>query len=166
MPNITNIPAPRVPVIDPNNGLMAREWYRFFLNLFTLTGGGQSDTTITDLAVSPAAPVDNSQNIAQDSQLAAMMAQYDQAAAAIQGAYLAPVAIPDDRQYDPTAYAAPAVNLGTMAYQDAGNVQVGNFSATGSVSFGTRTAIGAETLTGYITITDNSGTTRKLGVVS
>jgi hypothetical protein len=37
---------------------------------------------------------------------------------------------------------------------------------TGVVMFGTRTAIGAETVTGYITIKDSGGTTRKLAVVS
>lgn len=38
--------------------------------------------------------------------------------------------------------------------------------ATSTVKFGTRTAIGAETVTGYITITDSGGTSRKLAVVS
>lgn len=37
---------------------------------------------------------------------------------------------------------------------------------TGVLRFGTRTAIGAETVTGYITIKDSGGTTRKLAVVS
>lgn len=37
---------------------------------------------------------------------------------------------------------------------------------TGVIRFGTRTAIGAETITGYITIKDDAGTTRKLAVVS
>lgn len=37
---------------------------------------------------------------------------------------------------------------------------------SGTLSFGTRTAIGAETVTGYITITDSGGTSRKLAVVS
>jgi len=37
---------------------------------------------------------------------------------------------------------------------------------TGVVSFGTLTAIGAETITGYITIKDSGGTLRKLAVVS
>lgn len=53
MLNITNIPAPRVEVIDPRTGLMAREWYRFFLNLFLLTGGGTNNQSITDLLVAP-----------------------------------------------------------------------------------------------------------------
>jgi len=42
-PNTTNIPAPRVPFIDPRTGLMAREWYRFFLNQYTVLGTGAFD---------------------------------------------------------------------------------------------------------------------------
>lgn len=53
-PNITNIPAPRVNFIDERTGLMSREWYRFFLNLFTLTGGGTNPTSLEDLQVAPA----------------------------------------------------------------------------------------------------------------
>lgn len=53
MPDITQIPAPRVEFIDRRTGLMAREWYRFFLNLFALTGGGKNDTTLTDLQLGP-----------------------------------------------------------------------------------------------------------------
>lgn len=37
---------------------------------------------------------------------------------------------------------------------------------TGVLKFGTRTAIGVETVTGYITIKDSGGTSRKLAVVS
>lgn len=51
--NITAIPAPRTPLTDPNTGLLSREWYRFFLNLFNLTGGGTSPTSLTDLQVGP-----------------------------------------------------------------------------------------------------------------
>lgn len=51
--NITNIPAPRVELIDPKTGLLAREWYRFFLNLFQLTGGGTNETSLADLQVGP-----------------------------------------------------------------------------------------------------------------
>lgn len=53
MPNITNITPPRVPLTDARTGMISREWYRFFLNLFVLTGSGQSDLTIDDLAVAP-----------------------------------------------------------------------------------------------------------------
>ncbi len=51
MPNITNIPAPRVSLIDDRTGLMSREWYRFFLNLFTITGSGTTNISVTDLEV-------------------------------------------------------------------------------------------------------------------
>ncbi len=52
-PNITNIPAPRVPIIDARTGLMSREWYRFFLNLFTLTGNGSNTLSLQDLQLGP-----------------------------------------------------------------------------------------------------------------
>ena len=39
-------------------------------------------------------------------------------------------------------------------------------AGTGNLKFGTHSAIGAETVTGYITIKDSGGTTRKLAVVS
>jgi hypothetical protein len=50
---LTNITPPRVPLTDQRTGLIAREWYRFFLNLFELTGGGQNTTSLTDLQVGP-----------------------------------------------------------------------------------------------------------------
>ncbi len=48
VPNITNIPGARQRVTNPD-GTMDRVWYRYLFNLFNLTGGGSSDTTITDL---------------------------------------------------------------------------------------------------------------------
>ena len=53
--DITNITPPRVPLIDQRTGLISREWYRFFLNLFTLTGGGTNQTSLTDLQIGPPA---------------------------------------------------------------------------------------------------------------
>lgn len=38
-PNITKIPAPRVPLVDQRNGLISREWFRFFNNIYVITGG-------------------------------------------------------------------------------------------------------------------------------
>lgn len=55
MPNVTNITPPRVPVVDPQTGLVTRDWYRFFANLFNITGGGTTQTSITDLLVTPPA---------------------------------------------------------------------------------------------------------------
>jgi len=87
MPNTTQITPPRVPLVDTRTGLISREWYRFFLNLFQLTGGGTTDTTLVDLQLGP--PVLDA--IESDtSQLASMSAQQDTTAALIQGAYLAP----------------------------------------------------------------------------
>lgn len=54
MLNITNITPPRVPLTDARTGLISREWYRFFLNLFDLTGSGTSDFSLTDLQIGPA----------------------------------------------------------------------------------------------------------------
>jgi hypothetical protein len=51
--NITRIPASRVEVIDPRTGLMARDWYRFFVNLFTLTGEGSNAISIDELQLGP-----------------------------------------------------------------------------------------------------------------
>lgn len=55
MLNVTNIPAPRVNIIDERTGLISREWYRFFLNLFTLVGSGNNQTSLDDLQVGPPA---------------------------------------------------------------------------------------------------------------
>jgi hypothetical protein len=38
-PNITKIPAPRVPLLDQRTGLISREWFRFLNNLYVITGG-------------------------------------------------------------------------------------------------------------------------------
>ena len=53
MANITNIPAPRVALIDERTGLMSREWYRFFQNLFILTGSGSNPITLDELQLAP-----------------------------------------------------------------------------------------------------------------
>ena len=51
--NITNLPSSRVEFIDPRTGLMSREWYRFFLNIFNLTGGGNNAASLDDLQLAP-----------------------------------------------------------------------------------------------------------------
>jgi len=53
--NTTNITPPRVPFTDERTGLISREWYRFFLGLFTLTGSGSNSVSLTDLQVGPPA---------------------------------------------------------------------------------------------------------------
>ena len=51
--NVTKIPAPRVAVIDATTGLISREWYRFFLNLFELTGAGSNAVSLDELQIGP-----------------------------------------------------------------------------------------------------------------
>ena len=53
MANITNIPAPRVALFDERTGLVSREWYRFFQNLFILTGSGSNPITLDELQLAP-----------------------------------------------------------------------------------------------------------------
>jgi hypothetical protein len=57
MANITQIPAPRVPIIDERTGLISREWFRFFNNLFTLLGDGSTDDITQFLQISPSSEV-------------------------------------------------------------------------------------------------------------
>lgn len=53
VPDLTRIPAPRVPLVDPTTGLIANEWYRFLLNLFTIAGSGGNSITLDDLQLGP-----------------------------------------------------------------------------------------------------------------
>ena len=46
--NITQITAPRVDLIDPQTGLMSREWYRFFYNIYVLVGDGTGITAVVN----------------------------------------------------------------------------------------------------------------------
>lgn len=75
LPNITNIPAPRVPIIDERTGLMSREWYRFFLNLFNLTGGGSNATSLQDVQVGPPGGADDL--FVSDQQIAGLLGAPD-----------------------------------------------------------------------------------------
>jgi hypothetical protein len=45
--NITQIPAPRVPLIDPDTGLISREWFRFHNSVYEQLGGGVGGATGT-----------------------------------------------------------------------------------------------------------------------
>ena len=44
-PNITKIPAARVPLLNPATGLISHEWFRFFNNIYTITGGTTQGVT-------------------------------------------------------------------------------------------------------------------------
>jgi hypothetical protein len=51
--NITNVTPPRVPLTDARTGLISREWYRFFFNLFQLVGQGQNQISLLDVQYGP-----------------------------------------------------------------------------------------------------------------
>ena len=38
--NVTQIPAPRVPLFDERTSTISREWFRFLNNVYTILGGG------------------------------------------------------------------------------------------------------------------------------
>ena len=71
MPNITNIPAPRVSFIDERTGLISREWYRFLLNLFTRIENGTVDV---DFLLTSPPTSDQSGNFAATAQEAELAA--------------------------------------------------------------------------------------------
>ena len=51
MLNVTNIPSARVEFIDPKTNLVSRAWYRFFFNLFVLSGSGQPAAAPTGITL-------------------------------------------------------------------------------------------------------------------
>lgn len=147
--NITNIPAPRVPFIDERTGLMAREWYRFFLNLFVLTGSGNNPVSLEELQLGPPNQPDLAelliqinQNIAPQyedqsgdflatldtAQLMSMMARFENLEAAIQGAYLDPPSIPTDGVYVPYTNATTNVDLNNKHIVNVAHIGVGTSS--------------------------------------
>lgn len=52
--DITTIPAQRVQAVNLETGMISREWYRYFYNLFNLTGAGANTLSISDVQVGPA----------------------------------------------------------------------------------------------------------------
>jgi hypothetical protein len=42
MLNLTQVPAPRVPIVDSNTGLVSTEWFRFFNGLYAIVGENQN----------------------------------------------------------------------------------------------------------------------------
>jgi hypothetical protein len=166
-----------VPFIDERTGLMAREWYRFFLNLFVLTGSGNNPISLEELQLGPPNQPDLAelliqinQNIAPQyedqsgdflatldtAQLMSMMSRFENAEAAIQGAYLQPV-----------------VQTGTIA-----NYNLDGSPTAGGIAYGTGPALAvsaAGTVGQVLTsggagaptwTTDGGGTVTAVSVVS
>jgi hypothetical protein len=111
MANITNITPPRVPLLDPRNGLITREWYLFFLNLFNQTG--QSTASLEDLQKGPPIEAVDTAAIVSEAQLSSGILPSD----------LAPV----ETSLQALA-SAPQPDLGTMATVQQDNVRFVRFS--------------------------------------
>jgi len=119
MPNITNITPPRVPLMDPRNGLISREWYLFFLSLYDQTGG--SVVSLEDVQKGPPTQdIDLSALLAQASLNAesssALLSQYAQLATDVQALALRPADTPQLPRlrygsfYDTTDQTAAVIN--------------------------------------------------------
>ena len=120
MPSPLNVPItpPRVAFIDPRTGTVSREWYMFFLSLFT-------NTATSDLLLKGPAVQDTSgefANAIQTAQLAAQLgatqAEVADLQTAVQGLALAPPPLPLKRTrygqfYDTTTQVAAAINTAT-----------------------------------------------------
>lgn len=134
MLNVTNIPAARVPFIEPETNLMTREWYRFFYNIFLLSGAGSNQVSLSDLQVGP--PAENisaivdaaTANIGPDYQY-----QYQELANDVQGSYLAPNYQEQIQALNIAVQSAnlePRTQTGTLAYQNSDNVAITGGTAT------------------------------------
>jgi hypothetical protein len=44
-PNVTKIPSARVALLEANTNLISREWFRFFNNVYTISGGSTQGIT-------------------------------------------------------------------------------------------------------------------------
>jgi hypothetical protein len=47
------IPGSRVPFLDTKTSLVSREWYRYFNDLFGLTGSGSNNISLLDVQTEP-----------------------------------------------------------------------------------------------------------------
>ena len=122
--NITNIPAPRVDVIDPRTGLMSAVWYRFFYNMFVLVGNGSNQISLEDLQVGP---VNNDQfiidiegvNFNTQAAVSALQAEIMNLATDVQGLAVTPPVLPSLKRarygsfYDTTTQVATVINTAT-----------------------------------------------------
>lgn len=117
MRNILEIIPPRVPLTDARTGMISREWYRFFFELFTKVG--PTSASIEDLQLGP-----NTTDVAgaileaaQQAQLLSLtQAQVDELAKQVEALTLAPPTTPQLARYaygsfyDTTTQTAAAIN--------------------------------------------------------
>ena len=150
-PNITTITPPRVPLVDPRTGIISREWYRFFLNLFTLTYENTGGST-NDFALAPL-PVDYS----------------DVIDTTINGLEVAPAPVDYTAEINAVKLDAeigtqPPVIFGTLAYQNSENAFVTRLN-TVSATTGARNGTLAED-SGFITMLGTNGAITGIGTTA
>lgn len=78
--DLTQITPPRVPLIDNRTGLISREWYRFFLNMFSKTSGSTESLLDLQLVPRPQDPSATVQDLLQSSELASQQNTSEQLA--------------------------------------------------------------------------------------
>jgi hypothetical protein len=185
MLDITQIPAPRIPLIDERTGLLSRQWYRFFYNLYVLTGGGTNAITLEELQLGPPNQPDFTEilkevnnNISPEyqdqsgnflatldaAQLMAMMARFENLEAAIQGAYLQPP--PAIGTVTDVTGTAPVVSSGGTAPAISMPVATalvdGYLSSTDWATFNAKQPAGSYLVSGGALGTPSSGTVTNL----
>lgn len=118
---ITNIPPPRVPLVDPQTGFISREWYRFLYNLFTLTGEGRSAITTVDGALEPVSqPIIQTINNETQTAVDTLPIQQLGTFAQLQQANL------PWTTFDTTPEAVPATTTGTLYWNNEDNAKTLN----------------------------------------
>lgn len=118
---ITNIPPPRVPLVDPQTGFISREWYRFLYNLFTLTGEGRSSITTVDAALEPVSqPIIQTINNETQTAVDTLPIQQLGTFAQLQQANL------PWTTFDTTPEAVPATTTGTLYWNNEDNAKTLN----------------------------------------
>jgi len=117
MPNILEIIPPRVPLTDARTGMISREWYRFFFDLFTKIG--PTSASIEDLQLGPNVSDTAGEILAAMQQaqlLSPVQAQVDELAKQVEALTLAPPTTPQLARYaygsfyDTTTQTAAAIN--------------------------------------------------------
>lgn len=147
--NITRIPAPRVPFLDERTGQISREWYRFLLNLFVLTGSGTNPTTLDELQLGPPPLTIDEINVIIANNSGDLAPQYQD----MSGLYA-------DLYSQAQLASMPSLQLGTISAQNADNVTITGGSIDNTTIGSTTRSTGAFTtltLTNALT-TANGGT--------
>ena len=164
--NITRIPAPRVPFLDERTGQISREWYRFLLNLFVLTGSGTNPTTLDELQLGPPPLTIDEINVIIASNSGDLAPQYQD----MSGLYA-------DLYSQAQLASMPSLQLGTMAPINLDNVPylgfntspqiiptaVGSLYWDGGTTFGvqmTANVLGAVNESGYYYVKASSAITK------